>query len=1276
MADRTSVDQQDLDQVVDDIPAAGHPMAPSRRGGRVVSTGGSLPAIGVALPRPMAPPDVEPSVDIIPPGSVIAGVPTAITAAADEGTHWEWLQADLSWEPNPVVSYTGFDWFLDGAFVTAGAVATLVVPHAGTHHLGVVGHTAEGFDIVSPTLSLDVAPSGPPAFTVVSPVEGSQVDLDEGGGQLSLQLTTTADQFLPFTVSVSVDGVAAPQSPVVLTGTQLQMPVTLAPTPLGSRHVSITCTDPSGLQTTQARLVVGRDVAAPHLAVSDPQPSASVIGDANGAAVVMMHGTARDAQSGMAGGQAAVAWALSPTGMRTTVQPIAGADFSGWLTQVPLQGFGAHTIYLWATDAAGNSTPGPLALPIEVISSFVPATLEERLNDRQYLAALLAFAHEQVTVPGTPPAALDTSELVLALGQPIDRLSQPLSAEADRGELEINQLRVPIELLRAHSVATHADTAPGASGEATYRTTAYTSLLASAGTSYAELRLARGAVAAVRQALAARLGIRLSATTPDELDQLVLDGDRLTEAALETYFGLPDSTVADPLRIPPIPLLLTWRLSALALSWAEEDQHPSPPRPFAVIADPDVIGAPDVVTGPKGDPIRELLTQRAKQLADYVGSLDTLRSAAGTPAAGLAAMLGKALPGTDLAALEAEEAAGTDINAALATAGLSRAGFLYLRTLAGLAAAGTVTEAEWTDAAAVLSGVFKRSLYPSWKAQETAFVLSPDFFVLAGAGPVVNSYRVDSACRAEWQAVLRRRITQWQSVNDANATAVAAAEQAALPLLRDALLQDLAATATTTDIGEVMSARFLVDVKAGGKLRTTRTAQGIESVQSLLSAKRSGELTSDHPAAAWTLTDYQAFTRAWAWMGQQDNWRAATIAFLFPERNLDPTLLVPNANTSPPQPLDALWSAIQGSGPFSAADATAVSDHYVTSVGQNAGWAPQQFFTYIDRQHSLAHQTALDELSATVGAAQGAAASREIFWAVPLLLAQRLHSAGDYAAALEWYWTLLPYDSSAPVSIYDRINGEQPFPPSLVFPAGWTDALDPFALVAARPTPYTRYTLLAIIRCHVDFADAEFTRETDESIAHARILYVTALRLLGDQRLQPLQPTNPGEPALAIPELDSLRTRAKVQLAKLRQGRNIAGMPRTQGAHHRDGGASDPVPLPDTARPGPPAHRSGSPDGSGLPGGVGEVRPEEPAAVRRDQGRRPERCPGHLRDQPGQGGQRCRHRRPGATDEGRRHRRPRSEMPSPPGPTSTRRTCWISTATCGTSRTSSRVWTP
>jgi hypothetical protein len=1079
------------------------------------------------LAIPQAPPDIRASVTIaLADGPVVAGDTVTITVQTDPGTHFVWNPHDLSWDEEPRVTYTGeIRVSVDGVPVGDGGSVTFSRP--GRHFVRAAAVTTGGTLVSSGPFVVHVAAAGPPVFTVVSPADGSVVNLDEGGGPVSVQLTTTIDQYFPLSVSIICDGQATTEQ---FTGTQYQKAVILVPMPLGPRIISVTCADPDGLSSTSSPSVVGHDVGAPHLQVGFPQPSANVIGDANGAVTVPMHGTAEDNQSGMAGGSATVAWALAPGGPWAAAHPATGSDFSNWSAEVLLAGFGAHTIFVRATDQAGNTTL--VSVPVTVISSYVPGTLEDRLSEREYLAALLTFAQEQVTIPLTPPAPLDTGTLAGALGQPVGRLSQPLSAAADRGSREVNQLRVPVELLRARIAATHTATGPGAAGESSYRSAAYAALLAAMGTSYAELRLARGAAPAARQALAARLGIRLSATAPDELDQLVLDGANLTEAAVETLFGLPASTGADPLRVPSTPLLLTWQLAALALSWAEQDQHPNPPRAFAVLADPDVIGVPDVVGGTKGDPVRLLLAQRAAHLAGYATLLDGLRTGAADAAHGLAAMQAQALPGVDLADLEAKDGQGTDISAALEPAGLTRGGFLYLRALGRLAATGDLTAAEWSDAIAVLTGANKRSLYPAWQAQETAFVLSPDFFVLAGAGPEVNAHRADSGARAGWQSVLRSRIAQRQGLIGASAQAVAATEQAALPILRDALLTDLA-PASTGDVGEEMSALFLLDVLAGGSLRATRIGQAVESVQSLLSAKRSGELPPAHPAAAWTLNDFDAFTSAWAWMGELGSWQAATMAFLFPERHLDPTLLVPSGGEA----LKTLVGNIRGSGPFGADQANSEAATYLGPSGMGIT------FTYLDPNRSSVHQTTLRDFSKTLPEPD----SREIFWAVPMLLAQRLQSAGDYQAALDWYWIVYPYDVGSPVSIYNRIDTEAPFGPDLTFPPGWTAGLDPFALVVNRPAPYTRYTLLSIIRCHLDYADAEFTRETDESIAHARILYVTARRLLGAAQLQPVQPANPGEPTLAIPELDSLRARAEVQLAKLRQGRNIAGMPRTQG---------------------------------------------------------------------------------------------------------------------------------
>ena len=349
----------------------------------------------------------------------------------------------------------------------------MTFPRPGNHSIVAGAVTTGGTLISSRPRKVHVAAAGPPVFTVVSPADGSVVNLDEGGGQVTVQLTTTIDQYFPLSVSIICDGQTTTEQ---FTGTQYQKTVILAPMPLGPRIISVACADPDHRSSTSSRSVVGQDVGAPHLQVGFPQRSANVIGDANGAVTVPVHGTAADNQSGMAGGSAAAAWALAPGGPWMAAHPATGSDFSNWSAEVSLAGFGAHTIFVRATDQAGNTTP--VSVPVTVISSYVPSTLEDRLSEREYLAALLSFAQEQVTVPGTPPAPLDTGTLAGALGQPVDRLSQPLSAAADRGGREVNQLRVPVELLRVRIAAAHTATGPGAAGESSYRSAAYAALLA------------------------------------------------------------------------------------------------------------------------------------------------------------------------------------------------------------------------------------------------------------------------------------------------------------------------------------------------------------------------------------------------------------------------------------------------------------------------------------------------------------------------------------------------------------------------------------------------------------------------------------------------------------------------------------------------------------------------------------------------------------------------------------------------------------------------------
>lgn len=1096
-------------------------------------TAASVRPTAQILPGPIPDPDPTPklTVAISSPttGSVISGAQPGF-AFQVSGTYVAYLVTNLSGS----VTIDGFTYP-----VTIGGgtwSATIRGYKAGTDTATVTirgTSDIDGAHTASKSVSFTVQlTTTTPVFTVNAPAQNTPVKLYEGGGSVAVTVSTS-DQYGPRTVLVTGEGqtvTLAQQSATQYGGT-----LSLTPMPLGQRNYTVICRDRYGNSRSQGLTLIGVDAAPPKVTIDNPSAGSNVVADVNQDAVVRVSGTIKDVQSGVA----SISWALTPTGTRQTV-PVSGPGIVSWAADIAVHGFGGHTVYVWGTDKAGNTMPDPVDVSFNLINSYTPTTLDERLDGRAYLVSLLNFAHDQVTVPNM--GGVLVAQLSDVLGQPLDRLSQPLSTTAEIGRRPINELRVPVELLRRHIADKGYPTTKGAAGAARYLTTAYNSLLAWLGTSYAELRLARGAVPADRAALAQRLGLTLSDTRPDELDQLLLDGAELTEAALETTFGLLDTTPGlDVLRAGGTPLVLAWQTAAQELSWAKQDRAPARPRTFAVMVDPDVVTADDVVATSAGNPVRKLISDRTTALASFVTSLDDARAATG-PTAALNGMTAIALPGVDLAALETTEATGGDISADLAAAGLTESGFRYLRQLARLAASGTVTDTEWASGVAVLVGAHKQGLYPTWRDEEAGLVLSPDLFVLGQPGPAVDPYRVDPRARGDWQALLRTRIEQGQALAEGLAGAVAEAEHAALPILRDALLADIEAATGNTDPGELMTAWYSVDMKSSGALRTTRLAQATQSLQSLLFVIRSVGLPAGHPAVGWTLTlGRPDFDSGWRWMGDLGSWRTAVQAFLFPERHLDPALLVPRQ----PTPLSDLWSAISGSGEFGPADAVAAAEAYLAAKRAASSTFPT--FTYLDPQRSATHQSGLASLSASLPDA------REVFWAVPLLIAQRLQAAGQYLAALDWFWLLYPYDvakvgSGGYSSCYHVINNELAnlVRPDLTFPPNWTGNLNPFDHTAERTAPYTRYTLLALVRCHLDFADAEFTLETDESVAEARSLYLTAQQLVAAQCLQPLPPINPGEPALPIPELTTLASRATVQLAKLRQGRNVAGMLRSQ----------------------------------------------------------------------------------------------------------------------------------
>ena len=127
---------------------------------------------------------------------------------------------------------------------------------------------------------------------------------------------------------------------------------------------------------------------------------------------------------------------------------------------------------------------------------------------------------------------------------------------------------------------------------------------------------------------------------------------------------------------------------------------------------------------------------------------------------------------------------------------------------------------------------------------------------------------------------------------------------------------------------------------------------------------------------------------------------------------------------------------------------------------------------------------------------------QEAFFFVPLYIALQLQQRGHYTDALDWFRSI--YDYSMPTipgdqrEIYYGLKLEEAAPSGYQRAVDWLqDPLNPHAIARTRANTYTRFTLLSLVRCLLDYADAEFTRDTAESLPRARMLYLTALELLG-----------------------------------------------------------------------------------------------------------------------------------------------------------------------------------
>ncbi len=171
---------------------------------------------------------------------------------------------------------------------------------------------------------------------------------------------------------------------------------------------------------------------------------------------------------------------------------------------------------------------------------------------------------------------------------------------------------------------------------------------------------------------------------------------------------------------------------------------------------------------------------------------------------------------------------------------------------------------------------------------------------------------------------------------------------------------------------------------------------------------------------------------------------------------------------------------------------------------------------------------------------------REVFYFIPIALALQLQKSGQFLAAIDWFRVVYAYNLPiAERKIYYGLVLEQNFTPNPVQTyqrnVFWLkESLNPHVIAGGRNDSYTRFVVVSLARCFLEFADAEFTRDSNESLPRARSLYMQALDLLSIPELNP-----PPIPGLSPnPVVVSLKLHAEINLAKLRSGRNFAGLQR------------------------------------------------------------------------------------------------------------------------------------
>jgi len=293
----------------------------------------------------------------------------------------------------------------------------------------------------------------------------------------------------------------------------------------------------------------------------------------------------------------------------------------------------------------------------------------------------------------------------------------------------------------------------------------------------------------------------------------------------------------------------------------------------------------------------ELWQERRTWVDDRLDALQQARQGQATGMDTLQAVMEASTVGVglelfgELADLEAQ---GGDLQPRLDQLGLTLLEYRFLARIHQLAQnESTIASHEWRQVGAILIQAEKKREFAEWRLEEQAagIFLRPLHFNLLKEPPNEDDdpqrrWLHDARAYEEWDATLRSRYEQFDTLRDALNSAVGDAEAQVLPLLRNLLIMHSTAAPgdSLAEKADWLDKRLLIDPYMDGCHMTTRVSQAIETLQRFIR----GVYTQEHQTEMQHLTldaveDYEA---EWPVLGSYATCRAYMLAYLYPENLL------------------------------------------------------------------------------------------------------------------------------------------------------------------------------------------------------------------------------------------------------------------------------------------------------------------------------------------------------------------------------------------------------